>query len=284
MPVSGASLAYVEQGTGTPVVLVHGAPSDHRMWLRHCEWLAAHGFRAIAFTQRYFGTDPWNPDWPPFGTRLHANDLGDLLAALEEPPHVIAWSYGAHVALAAAVERPRLMRSLFVYEPGFPTWVSDPEQLREFSEDAERMFGPAAAAVQRSDNEAAARALIDASGGSDGYFDSQPEDRRRIQLDNARVMPKLFSQSSPVEITCEQLRALEVPTAITWGARTRALFRVVSAAAAACVRGQHASEVANATHMWPEEDPEGFCRLAVRFSRVRNSSGPPAGNGSKRGA
>ena len=265
VPVSGASLACVEQGTGAPVVLVHGAPSDHRVWLPHCAWLAAHGFRAIAYTQRYFGADPWHSDWPAFGTRLHANDLEELLAALEEPAHVIAWSYGAHVALAAAVERPRLMRSLFVYEPGFPTWLSDAGELREYSADAERMFGPASAAVQRGDNEAAVRALIDGSSCSGGYFDSQPEDRRRIQLDNARVMPKLFSQSSPVSISCEQLRALEVPTAVAWGARTRALFRVVSTAAAACVRGPHAGAVASATHMWPEEDPEGFCRLPVRF-------------------
>ena len=265
MPVSGASLAWVEQGTGPPVVLVHGAPSDHRMWLPHCAWLAARGFRAIAFTQRYFGMDPWSPDWPAFGTRVHADDLEDLLSALKEPAHVIAWSYGAHVALAAAIEQPRLMRSLFVYEPGFPTWASDPEQLREFSADAERMFGPASAAVQRGDSEAAVRALIDGSSGGDGYFDSQPEERRRIQLDNARVMPKLFSQSPPVAITCEQLRALEVPTAVAWGARTRALFRIASAAAAACVQGPHAGAVANATHMWPEEDPNGFCRLAASF-------------------
>jgi len=211
------------------------------------------------------GADPWDPDWPAFGTRLHANDLEDLLAGLEEPAHVIAWSYGAHVALAAAVERPRLIRSLFVYEPGFPTWVSDPEQLREFSADAERMFGPALAAVQGGDNDAAVRALIDGSAGSDGHFDSQPEDRRRIQLDNARVMPLLFSQSPPVAITREQLGALEVPAAVAWGAKTRALFRVVSTAAAAYVPGQQPGAVANATHMWPEEDPEGFCRLAVRF-------------------
>ena len=267
VPVSGASLACVEQGTGWPVVLVHGAPSDHRMWQPHCALLAAQGFRAIAYTQRYFGTDSWSPDWPEFGTRQHASDLADLLSALEEPAHVIAWSYGAHVALAAAIERPRLIRSLFVYEPGFPTWVTDLEQLREFSADAERMFGPAAAAVQRGDNEAAVRALIDGSGGNAGYFDSQPEDRRRIQLDNARVIPKLFSQSPPVAIACEQLRALEVPTAIAWGAQTRPLFRVVSTAAAACIGSPHARPVANATHMWPEEDPEGFCRLALSSLR-----------------
>jgi pimeloyl-ACP methyl ester carboxylesterase len=267
VPVSGASLACVEQGTGSPIVLVHGAPSDHRMWLPHCAFLAAQGFRAIACTQRYFGTNPWNPDWPEFGTRLHANDLVTVLSALEEPARVIPWSYGAHVALIAAIERPRLMRSLFVYEPGFPTWVSDPEQLREFSADAEHMFGPAAAAVQRGDTEAAVRALIDGSGGRAGYFDSQPEDRRRIQLDNARVVPRLFAQSPPVAITGEQLRALEVPAAVAWGAQTRALFRVVSAAAAECIRGPHAGPVASATHMWPEEDPEGFCRLALGFLR-----------------
>src|SRR5690606_30757590 len=140
VPVSGASLAGVEQGTGAPVVLVHGAP--------------------------------------------------------------------------AAVERPRLMRSLFVYEPGFPTWVSDPEQLREVSADAERMFGPASAAVQRGDNEAAVRALIDGSSGRDGYFDSQPEDRRRIQLDNARRRDSSASRRMRCARRCAMAEARARPSPI----------------------------------------------------------------------
>src|SRR5262245_44913707 len=97
--VNGAALAYHEQGRGEPIVLVHGAPSDYRLWLPHCAALAPR-WRAIAYTQRYFGRGEWSGDWPPFGVRTHANDLIALLRdVVAEPAHVVAWSYGAHVAL-----------------------------------------------------------------------------------------------------------------------------------------------------------------------------------------
>ena len=61
--VNGARLAYVEEGSGAPVVLVHGSLSDLRTWDRTRALLAEH-YRVIAYTQRYFGTEPWGSEWP----------------------------------------------------------------------------------------------------------------------------------------------------------------------------------------------------------------------------
>ena len=52
--VNGARLAYVEEGSGSPVVLVHGSLSDLRTWERTRSLLAKH-YRVIAYSQRYFG-------------------------------------------------------------------------------------------------------------------------------------------------------------------------------------------------------------------------------------
>ena len=50
--VSGNALEYVEAGSGTPIVLVHGSASDHRTWHLQQEALAEH-FRVITFSRRY---------------------------------------------------------------------------------------------------------------------------------------------------------------------------------------------------------------------------------------
>ncbi|HEY1283102.1 MAG TPA: alpha/beta hydrolase, partial [Steroidobacteraceae bacterium] len=106
LEVNGASLEVLDQGSGEPVVFVHGAPSDYRTWIPHCAELSG-SCRAISYSQRYFGTPLWGTRWPPFSMRLHADDLIALLHALDAgPAHVVAWSYGGHVALTAAVERP----------------------------------------------------------------------------------------------------------------------------------------------------------------------------------
>lgn len=263
--INGASIEYFQQGRGAPVVLLHGAPSDYRVWLPHCAALSER-YRAIAYTQRYFGLGEWARDWPPFGARTHADDLVALLRQVAgEPAHVIAWSYGAHVALTAAHEEPGLFRSLFVYEPGVPTYVTDAQELAAFTADANLMFGPVLAAVQRGDNQAAVRALLDGSGGASGYFEGQSAERRRVQLDSARVLPLLFSQPSPPALRCEDLQRLRVPVAVAWGERTRPFFGVVSRAAARCIPGPHHGAIAGATHMWPEERPRELVDRMQRY-------------------
>jgi len=58
--VNGVNITYLEQGTGTPAVFVHGAFSDLRFWEPQRQAVAAN-YRFIALTQRYFGSTPW-PD------------------------------------------------------------------------------------------------------------------------------------------------------------------------------------------------------------------------------
>lgn len=127
------------------------------------------------------------------------------------------------------------------------------------------MFGPVFAAAEAGDYAEVVRRLLDGSGQQPGYFDSQPQARRAVQLDNARVIPLLLSQSPPPPLTCAQLGQIAEPVAIAWGERTRPLFGVVARAAAACIPGGAHTAVEGATHMWPEEDPQGFCRLVRRF-------------------
>jgi pimeloyl-ACP methyl ester carboxylesterase len=273
--IDGASLDYFEQGRGEPVVLVHGAPSDRRLWLPHCTALAARR-RAIAYTQRYFGLGEWRHHWPPFGVRTHADDLVALLReVVGRPAHVVAWSYGAHVALTAANEQPSLFCSLFVYEPGVPSYVTDAQELAAIAADAGLMFGPVFAAVALGDNEAGVRALLDGSGQSVGYFESQPAERQRVQLDSARVLPLLLAQPPAPMLSCDDLRGLRMPVAVAWGERTRPFFGVVARAAARSIAGRAHWDVGGATHMWPEERPADFVALVERFLDSLPSSRPP---------
>jgi hypothetical protein len=59
--VDGATLAYLEQGQGVPVVFVHGAIADHRTWDAQRD-PTARKYRYIAYDQRYFGPAHWPDD------------------------------------------------------------------------------------------------------------------------------------------------------------------------------------------------------------------------------
>jgi pimeloyl-ACP methyl ester carboxylesterase len=274
LPTDGAVVPYVDDGSGPCVVLVHGALTDLRMWEPHRALLRKR-HRTIACTLRYFGTEPWQEQWPPFGIETHAADLMAFVRLLNlGPVHLVAWSYSGHAVLTAALRHPEHIRSAFIYEPGVPTYVDVPAALETFAADAEAMFGPVFKAVQSGDLESGVRRLIDGSGGRQGYFDSQSPERRAIQLDNARTLPLLLDQAPPPVITAEHLRSLEAPICIAWGAATRPLFRVVSEAAAGCIPGGRHRVIAGADHMWPDTDPAGFAASVSGFIADVEAQGP----------
>lgn len=265
--VAGAELPYVECGEGAPLILLHAALTDHGMWEPHLAPLSRH-FRVIAPTQRYCGSDDWDAAWPPFGVETHAEDLVAMLRAFAcGPAHLVAWSYSAHVALCVALRHSELVASVYLYEPGFPSYLDDPAELAVFETDVQAMFGPVFEAVGRGDMEEGVRRLVEGSGGA-GYFARQPEQRRDMQLRHARTLPLLLSQAQPPTITSQDLARLSMPVAVAWGAHTRPLFKTVARAASRATPDGVGGEVASAGHMWPEDDPPGFTEAIAAFVKL----------------
>jgi pimeloyl-ACP methyl ester carboxylesterase len=100
------------RGDGTPAVFVHGSFRGGLETFR--EQLAlADEYRVIVVDRRGFGGSPSaaSDGWP--------TDAGDLVALLDKvgPAHVVGHSYGAVVALVAAVQVPEQLLSLIAIEP-----------------------------------------------------------------------------------------------------------------------------------------------------------------------
>jgi pimeloyl-ACP methyl ester carboxylesterase len=76
----GTELSYLEQGTGSAVVFVHGSISDHRVWESQRE-VVSKSHRFIAIDRRYFGPDPWPDDGKNFS---EAGDVADLAMLIRE--------------------------------------------------------------------------------------------------------------------------------------------------------------------------------------------------------
>jgi len=265
--LKGEIFKYFDVGEGQPILFLHGALGDLRIWQGHCEALSAR-YRCIGYTQRYFGADRWSDGGPPFGVATHAEDLIGFVEALGlGPVYLVAWSYSGHVALQAVLRRPDLFRRAIVYEPGVPTYVSTPQEMDAFRKNAQAIYGPMAAAVGKGDLEGAARVLIDGSGGN-GYFDRQRSEYQTITRDNLPSLPRLMAQEPPPNITCEDLAALKVPVSIVHGSRTLPIFAIPSRAAARCIRNARHMEVPDVGHLWPQEDPRGFAAIIEELDRA----------------
>ena len=117
VPVRGARLRVREEGSGDalPAVFVHGFGSRLEAW-RAVQPALAVGRRTLSFDQRGFGLSERSAQG--YGPKEHAADLLALMDALQLPRVVlVAHSYGASVALQAALDAPERVAGVVLVSP-----------------------------------------------------------------------------------------------------------------------------------------------------------------------
>src|SRR6478752_2343596 len=91
--VNDVDLAYVEQGQGDPVVLVHGSVNDYRSWRSQLEPFSAR-HRVIAYSRRVHWPNAQPRAGDVFSAEQHAADLAALIELLGfAPAHLVGSSY-----------------------------------------------------------------------------------------------------------------------------------------------------------------------------------------------
>ncbi|MBV9821386.1 MAG: alpha/beta hydrolase [Actinobacteria bacterium] len=125
-----SGIAYDRAGPSgrTPIVLVHAGVADRRMW--HPQWAALSADRdVLRLDLRGFGAS----EQPPTGPLSPVDDLLDTLDhAGVDRCHLVGASFGAGVAVEAALGRPGLAASLLLSAPGGSLIAEATPQLREF--------------------------------------------------------------------------------------------------------------------------------------------------------
>ena len=268
--VNGVTLMYQEQGQGSPVVFVHGSVADYRVWNASREAIARQ-HRFIALSQRYFGTELWGESGPRFSTATHVDDLTAFIKKLNlGPVHVVGWSYGGDIELVLAVQHPELVKSLFVFEPGLATFVTDAADVKVVADDGNAMAAPGIAASKAGDDVEALRLFLDGVNDQPGAFEGFPSQVRSMFTDNARTIPLELAAPPPPTITCVQLGQIRVPVAIVRGELTRPYFRIIADTASRCIPGSRLVVLPKARHLAPAQDPSAFNEALLDFLKGIN--------------
>lgn len=263
--VSGFSMSYVEEGTGEPIVFLHGAVMDARAWEPiRAEISDKHHF--IAPTLRYFGTGAWPDGGLRFGEATHAEDVAAFIEAMGlGPVHLVGRSYGANVAAAVALRSPDLVQTLILWEPPLSSLIQANDDGIAARQAASQMFGPVDAAIQEGDAEKATRLLIEGIYGlPPGGFDSLSPEVREMQLDNARTMPIFWSRPS-WELTCEMLEQINTPALVAHGEESNVFFTHIAEALGQCLPQAEVATLTGAKHNGPASDPVGFAKMIEGF-------------------
>jgi pimeloyl-ACP methyl ester carboxylesterase len=268
--VNGVDLTYLDQGTGAPVVFVHGSFSDLRFWEPQRQAIAQQ-YRFIALTQRYFGTTPWPDDGRHYADTTHAADLAAFLRQINAGPvHLVGISYGGVVATLVALEHSDLLRSLTVLEPGLVSLLADVPEAKPEIEERRKAFQPIATAAKTGETVQATKLLFEwVNNEGAGAFDKQPETVRQMFLDNARTVPLALSTPRAPAVTCATLGGVKAPTLVAGGERTRRYYSLINAALVRCIPGSRLVTIPKATHPMSIQNPAAFNEVLLQFLAQR---------------
>jgi pimeloyl-ACP methyl ester carboxylesterase len=262
MPVlelpAGKKLSYREEGSGPPLVLVHGSPGDSRSWARVVPHLRDR-FRVLAVDLPGYGGSDGVPDEPVGRAALMGAMVARLAESLGGPVRLVGHSYGGVVAMQAGLQAaPGSIESLVLFEPVF-------FRALQIIDDREAL-GPAAAHFEDYAGRAAAgesgvvRLMIDYWFG-DGAFARMP-DPVRAYLDANAPRNALDVRSSFNDTATEaQLASFKPPVRVICGASSPDIVRAIARGMVQLLPNARLDALAGANHGMLDSHPEAVASL-----------------------
>ena len=269
---NGTDLSYVDQGTGAPVVFVHGAVADLRYWEPQRDAIAKQN-RFVAYTFRYHGAGPWTDEGKQYSPATHAADLAAFIAGLKSGPvHLVGLSYGGALAALVALKQPELIRSLTLAEPALFGILADLPEGKAALESWTTGAAPMMAALKQGDAVQATKLLSALVNGEPvENFEKLPPVLRQMLLDNARTLPLLFA-APPESVTCDALRTIKTPTLVIRGANTPLIFSKTNEVVARCIPGSESIAIPDASHVMSYQNAAAFNQALLQFVQKHRGS------------
>lgn len=253
LPETG--LTAIENGDGPDViVLVHGALGDYRHWAAIGARLCAR-YRVVAVSRRFHWPNPAPSPDVSYTYEDHRDDLLQLVRWVAHPVHLVGHSYGAGVALLAALREPELVRSLTLIEPAFNSLLPKAAPgLRAELASRNSMVAKVRSLVHAGDHRRAVERFIDWAQGGAGGFAKLPHSVKEGLLANASTVGLTFASEVP-NLTSDHLCQLGVSTLVLNGEHTRLFYRLIGHAMVSCIPGAKAGDISGAAHMSIVERP-----------------------------
>lgn len=254
----GKKLDYREEGSGPPVVLVHGSPADSRSWGRVSPYLRGH-FRVLAVDLPGWGGSDAVPDAPAGRAARMGAAVARLIESCGEAVRLAGHSYGGLVAIQAALQaKAGSVARLALFEPVFfraLELTGDRAALDPAAVHFETYAGRALAAEP-----GVVRLMIDYWFG-EGAYGRMPE-QVRAYLDANAGRNALDVRSSFNDIATEaQLRGLTSPVVVATGDRSPEIVRAIGRGLLKLVPNGRLESLAGADHGMLDSHPDAVARL-----------------------
>src|SRR5262249_42808830 len=264
--VLGFKLHYIEAGSGSPIVLLHGLGGDSSRWAPNIPELSK-DFHVFALDQVGFGQS--DKPLANYNTAMLAEFLADFLKGVNvSKASLVGNSMGAGVALYAAVHYPQVVDRLVLVDGGGyrTTSTAAPAPI---SADALRRRQLQNSTTREETRDFFRILFHDKSLVTDKMIDEQ----LAMRLRSAFAISKMQEAGDRGSLSEEQVRGVKTPTLIVWGKYDELSNPSGADRLAGAIPGSKKVLIDNCGHMPQLEKPSEFSRLVREFLQSR-ADGP----------
>ena len=274
--VGGVKLNFQEKGNGPTVIMVHGIPTDYRVWGGQVEALSPH-YRSIAYSRRCAFP---NLDKGYLNSSIENNekDLEGLVNQIGGGPvHLIGHSYGGAVAALFAIRQPALVRSLVLIEPYLLTMLlknpnSAAQSLslllrkpsvalsgRKAMKNNQAMFKE----LDQKNNEKVLQMFLDGLQGQPDMIKQYSEKTLQMMRANIGTVGEL--RAEPPRFTKNEAVRIDQPTLLVTGERSIKVLHAIMDELHKSMPNNQIVTIKNAGHMPHLENPKEFNQTMLKF-------------------
>lgn len=255
--------ALREAGRGPAVVCLHANASSSAQWRGLIESLSG-SHRVIAVDSYGAGK---SGEWPSAREIALADEVAlvePVLAQAASPLVLVGHSYGAAVALLAALANPARVRALVLYEPTLFALVDAHTPAPNEADGIRQAAEAAAAALDAGDRDGAAQHFIDYWMGA-GSWQATPAQRKpaiaEAVVNVRRWAHALFTEPTPLSA----FAALEMPVLYLLGRQSPASAHAVAGILLPVLPRVRVLEFEGLGHMGPVTHPDVVNAEIARF-------------------
>jgi haloalkane dehalogenase len=262
----GLRLHYVDEGTGRPVLLLHGEPTWSFLWRRIVPRLVSAGRRAVAPDLLGFGRSDKPTDVGWYSYDRHVESVTHLVHRLDlRELTLVVHDWGGPIGLRVAVENEERIERLVILDTGIGAGRPPSETWLRFREAVRHVGG--ALDVGRLVTAGTARGLPDdVRAAYDAPFPT-PESKA-----GALAFPELVptEPEHPTAAAMNRVRAAlgswEKPALVVWGADDAVLPARVAERIVELIPGATGPQlIPGASHFLQEDAPDEVSTAILRF-------------------
>lgn len=254
---------FREAGSGPGVVCLHSNASTSGQWRGLMERLAPK-FRVLAPDSYDSGK---GPHWPSDRVITLCDEAALIAPVLEKagtPLTLVGHSYGAAVALVAALALPGRVRAMALYEPTLFAVLEAEKPSPNEADGIRNAVTAAAAELEAGNQDTAAERFIDYWMGA-GAWQQTPAERKPAISESVKNIRRwahaLFTEPTPLAA----FRKLDVPVLYMVGKRSTASARGVARLLTAALPRVEVVEFEKLGHMGPVTHPDQVNEAIERF-------------------